>query len=76
MLSNLLKPAWPGARRSIDCDADCGVGTRSPTWTPVNDGLCCNQRPLPPQSMTRYSFILLSQERQLCVSFLPKEIMP
>ena len=68
--------AWSGARRSTDCDTNCGVGTRSPTQTPVADGLCRSRRPLPPQSKTRYSFILLSRERQLCASFLPKEIMP
>ena len=68
--------AWPGTCRSTNCDASCGVGTRSPTWTSVADGLCRSRAFLPPQSMTRYSFIFLSQERQLCVSFLPKEIMP
>ena len=37
--------AWPGARRSTDCDTNCGVGTRSPTQTPAADGLCRSQRP-------------------------------
>ena len=31
---------------------------------------------LPPPAEARYSFILLSQERQMWVSFLPKEITP
>ena len=31
--------AWPGTRRSTDCDANCGVGTRSPTMTSVADGI-------------------------------------
>ena len=75
MLSNLLEPgkAFAGAP----------TATLTVVWAPEvppgppvadHDGLC--RRPLPPQSMTRYSFILLSRERQLCVSFLPKEIMP
>ena len=45
--------AWPGTRRSTDCDANCGVGTQSPTRTSVADGLCRSRGPLP-QSMTRY----------------------
>ena len=68
--------AWPGARTSTNCNANCGVVTRRPTKTPVVDGLCRSQGLLPPKAMTRYSFILLSRERQLCMSFLPKEIMP
>ena len=35
--------AWPGTCRSPDCDANCGVGTRSPTRTPVADGLCSSR---------------------------------
>ena len=27
--------AWPGARRSTNCNANCGVSTQSPTRTPV-----------------------------------------
>ena len=58
---------WPSlARCSCARCAYCGVGTRSPTLTPVADGLCCSLRPSPPQSMSRYSFIPLSRERQLC----------
>ena len=38
--------AWPGTRRSTDCNANCGVGTRSPIRTPVADGLCRSRRAL------------------------------
>ena len=74
MLSNLLEPGQVLA----------GAPTLTPTvvWTlevPPGPQFLMDfvaVRALSPQSMTRYSFILLSQERQLCVSFLPKEIMP
>ena len=42
--------AWPGVHKSNDCDANCGVGTRSPTRTTVADGICRSWRPLPPKS--------------------------
>ena len=54
--------AWPGTRWSTDCDANCGVGKRSPTRTPMADGLCRSREPLPRQSMTRYSFLIYTPE--------------
>ena len=68
--------AWPGTHKITHCDTNCGVGTRRPTRTPTANGLCRSRGPLPPQSMSRYSFILLSRERKLRMSFLPNEMMP
>ena len=59
-----------------------GALTMAQLWTGhQGPQVCCmmllpSQQSCPPQSMTRYSFILLSREKQLCVSFLLKEIMP
>ena len=32
--SKKSRGAWPGTRRSTNCDANCGVGTQTPVMTP------------------------------------------
>ena len=78
MLSNLLKPGQvlAGAPTATPTVVWVWALEISPRRIPMADRLCCSRRPLPPQSKPRYSFILLRQERQLCASFLQKEIMP
>ena len=63
------------ASKGTDFGAAAGLDLKA-TCTRIYCVMFCQVSGLVhPQSKTRYSFMLLSRERQLCVNFLPKEIM-
>ena len=74
VLGPMLQSTWslPESFRGTDNGAALGQDTKA------HSTVCCmmllpSQRSCPPQSMTRYSFMLLSREKQVWVSFLLKE---